>query len=61
LPDPFAPLDAIAQAGCVLEDLTDEDAVIAMAPAPLAGERFADLVVLHDRDGARPAVALRRD
>jgi hypothetical protein len=56
LGDPFAPLDAIRAAGCALEDLTAHDAVVAIPPVPLRGERFADLVELHDLNGQRPAI-----
>jgi hypothetical protein len=55
LPDPFVPLAALGALGCALEDLTEREAVLALPPAPLAGERFAELVVLEDRHGRRPA------
>jgi hypothetical protein len=55
LADPFSPLDAIRAAGCALEDLTSDDAVLAIPPVPLAGERFADLLEIDDWSGRRPA------
>lgn len=59
LPDPFAALDALAELGYTLEELTGRDAVLCAPPAELAGPSFGELVEVHDRDGTRPGARPR--